>query len=107
MSLKKKKEAVINAILDEAISKGSRGVNWQMDRLAEESSELIQAVMKVKRYPESKERRDNLYEELAHVKLHMDILMKILGKGSYKKEMKKKVSQLEKTYQITEHARKD
>lgn len=107
MSLKKRKKAVVEAVSKNAISGGESVINWQMDRLAEESSELIQAIMKVKRYPDSKERMDNLYEELSHVSIAIDIIIGILGKGTYKKEMSKKISQFEKTYNVYSNARKD
>lgn len=73
-------------------------IYWQMDRLAEECSELIQAVMKVKRYPDDDARRDNLYEELSHVRICSDMIMSLLGKSIYDEELDKKMSQLEKYY---------
>lgn len=78
-------------------------IHWQMDRLAEECSELIQAVMKVKRYPNDEVRLQNLYEELSHVNICSSIILSLIGgKDKFRAEMDKKITQLEKTY-----ARKD
>lgn len=73
-------------------------MEWQMDRLAEECSELIQAVMKVKRYPGDAIRMANLWEELSHVRICSDIVLSFIGKGDYNDEMDKKLSQLERSY---------
>lgn len=106
MGAKKRKRNIIKAI-----SLRNKDINhigketidwlvlWQMDRLVEECSELIQAVMKVKRYPGNKERMQNLHEELSHVNICSSIVLGLIGdKSEYDKEMSMKLLQLESSY---------
>lgn len=118
MGLKKRKKRIVEAVRIRNIDLNAEGrrpenylIDWQMDRLAEECSELIQAVMKVKRYPNNEERLRNLHEELSHVNICSSIVMALIGdKEEYDSEMDKKLSQLERTYVeeiVTIDARKD
>jgi NTP pyrophosphatase (non-canonical NTP hydrolase) len=75
-------------------------IEFQKDRLVEECSELIQAIMKVNRYPESESRLDNLFEELAHVKIMTDLMIDWVGKSRVKAKLEEKITQLERTYEI-------
>jgi len=87
------------SVIHEKPSAEGRGMHWQMDRLVEESSELIQAVMKVKRYGlEDKSRLSNLYEELSHVHMCLKIVLSFFDKDEFNLELSKKITQMEKTY---------
>lgn len=69
-------EILNNQVLELAIKK--YGVSSQLDIAAEECAELIQAIMKYKRYGETKENiKSNLIEEIADVKIMIDQLYMI------------------------------
>lgn len=45
----------------------------QLDILQEECAELIQAISKIRRYPNSAERKKNLIEEMTHVLMSIQL----------------------------------
>lgn len=92
----KKRRAALKA---EIISRGD--IEFQKDRVVEECSELIQAIMKVNRYPDSESRIDNLHEELSHVIMMVDLMADWAGRDAIKAKMNEKLTQLEITYGIT------